>query len=208
VSAVGLVILAAGASTRMGTPKQLLPYQGQSLIQRTVEMAVNSVCHPIVVVLGAHAARIQPELVAFDVQVIENLCWSEGISTSVRSGVKALQLENPTIEAIVICVCDQPFVSTQLINQLVENYGRSSSLIVASEYAGTLGVPALFHHTLFSELTTLSGDMGAKKIIQQHAQNTLKISCPKGAFDIDTPAAYKQLLQEMLELDSNITSVS
>lgn len=196
MSGVGLVILAAGASTRMGTPKQLLRYQEQSLIQRIVETAVNSVCQPIIVVLGANAARIQREVAAFDVLVIENSHWSEGISTSIRSGVEALQTENCDVEAAVICVGDQPFVSTQLINQLVENYWRSHPLIVASEYAGILGVPALFHHTLFSELTTLNGDIGARKIIQQHPYNTLKVSCPQGAFDIDTPGEYSQLLKE------------
>ncbi|MGA7933931.1 MAG: nucleotidyltransferase family protein [Kovacikia sp.] len=195
MSAVGLVILAAGASSRMGSPKQLLPYQGQSLIQRIVEIAVNSVCHPVVVVLGAEAKPIQPELAAFDVQVVENLRWSEGVSTSVRSGIEALQMESPPIAAAVICVCDQPFVSTQLINQLVQNYRRSHPLIVASEYAGTLGVPALFHHTLFAELTALSGDIGARKVIQQYAQHTLRVSYPEAAFDIDTPTEYCRMLQ-------------
>ncbi len=193
MSAVGLVVLAAGASARMGTPKQLLRYQGQSLIQRVVEIAVNSVCQPIIVVLGANAEQIQPELAGFNVQVIRNLYWAEGISTSIRAGIAALTAKNPRIEAVVVCVCDQPLISTQLINQLVEHYQRSQPCIVASAYADVLGVPALFHHTLFSALTTLSGDVGARKIIQQHAQTALQISCPQGVFDIDTPADYATL---------------
>ncbi|UBF29286.1 nucleotidyltransferase family protein [Kovacikia minuta CCNUW1] len=194
MSGVGLVILAAGASSRLGTPKQLLSYQGQSLIQHVVEKAIASICDPVMVVLGAHAARIRPELAAFDVQVIENLQWSEGISTAVRSGVTTLQMEYPGVEAVVLWVCDQPFVSTQRINQLVATYQRSQPLIVASEYAGVAGVPALFHHTLFPELLALNGDMGARKIIQRHPQNTLRISCPEGAIDIDTPAEYERLM--------------
>ncbi|NJP11013.1 MAG: nucleotidyltransferase family protein [Leptolyngbyaceae cyanobacterium RU_5_1] len=195
MSDIGLVILAAGASSRMGTPKQLLHYQGRSLIRYAVETAIASVCHPILVVLGAYADHIKPELKSPNLQVIENPRWTHGMSTSIRIGVEGLKAENPSVKAVVLMVCDQPLVSTQLINQLVEYYQAMKGLIVAAEYAGILGVPALFDHTLFPDLIALNGDVGARQVIQRHAQKTCGVSYPAGAFDLDTPADYQQLLK-------------
>lgn len=193
MSNIGLVILAAGASARMGTPKQLLRYREQSLIRHVVEVAIASVCHPIIVVLGANAECIKLEIESLDIQLIENPLWVEGMSTSVRTGVEALKACNLDVEAVVLMVCDQPFVSTQLINQLVENYRTTGRLIVASEYAGTLGVPALFHRSLFPELTALGGDVGARRVIKQHTLEAFGIPFPEGAIDLDTPKDYEQL---------------
>lgn len=193
MSNIGLVILAAGASARMGTPKQLLRYREQSLIRHVIEVAIASVCHPIIVVLGANAECIKLEIESLDIQLIENPLWVEGISTSVRTGVEALKASNLDVEAVVLMVCDQPFVSTQLINQLVENYRTTGRLIVASEYAGTLGVPALFHRSLFPELTALGGDVGARRVIKQHTLEAFGIPFPEGAIDLDTPQDYEQL---------------
>lgn len=193
MSDVGLVILAAGASTRMGIPKQLLRYQEQSLIRRLVEMAIASVCHPIIVVLGANAERIQPEIKPLDIQLIENHYWTAGMGTSVRVGMEALKADNLDVEAVVLMVCDQPLVSTQLINQLVDNHRATGRSIVASEYTGILGVPALFHRTLFPELTALKGDVGARQVIKQRGLEAFGIPFPEGVIDLDTPGDYEQL---------------
>ena len=190
---IGLVILAAGASTRMGTPKQLLPYRGRTLIEHIAEQARASVCHPIIIVLGANAERIKPKLTSFNIRAIENFSSAEGMSSSIRAGVEVLTAENPHLKAVVLIVCDQPFVSTQLINQLVETYRTTGRLIVASEYASTLGVPALFHRSLFTELTTLGGDVGARRVIKQHTLEAFGIPFPEGAIDLDTPKDYEQL---------------
>ncbi len=195
---IGLVILAAGASTRMGTPKQLLPYRGRTLIEHIVEQARASVCHPIIVVLGANAERIKPKLTSFNIRAIENLSSVEGMSSSIRAGVEVLTAENPHLKAVVLMVCDQPFVSTQLVNQLVENYRQANSLIVASEYMGVLGVPTLFDNTLFPHLMALSGDVGARKLIKRFSQNTIQVPAPEVAFDLDTPADYERLSNLMM----------
>jgi molybdenum cofactor cytidylyltransferase len=190
---VGVVILAAGASTRMGTPKQLLRYGDRSLIQYVVDVAITSVCHPVVVVLGANAERIQPELEMFNVQVVYNLAWAEGMSTSLRAGIEVLECSFK-VDAVVLMVCDQPFVSTSLINQLVLQHQTTREPIIPSSYADILGVPALFHRTLFSELTALRGDSGARQIIKSHRiKDSLSIPFPQGVIDLDTPQDCEQI---------------
>ena len=191
-SAVGVVILAAGASTRMGTPKQLLPLQGRSFLRHAAETALASVCQPVVVVLGAYAERLRQEVEDLPVQVVENLRWAEGMSSSVGAGVAALEATPDKISAVVLTLCDQPFVSAEVINQIVEAYHVTGKPIVASEYAGTLGVPALFSRTFFSELKALRRGEGAKQVIAKHAHEVFGVPFPEGAIDIDTPKDYEQ----------------
>lgn len=190
---IGIVILAAGASTRMGRPKQLLPYQGQSLLAHTVKAAVASVCKPAIVIVGAHAEQIVQEVSHFPVQVIENQQWSEGIGSSIRTGIKALNAFPEEVEAAVLALCDQPFISSQVINEIVEAYSLTGKPIVAAEYSGTLGVPALFSRPFFSELMTLESTGGAKQIIAKHTNDVFRVPFAKGAIDIDTPKDYEQL---------------
>jgi molybdenum cofactor cytidylyltransferase len=195
-SSVAIIILAAGASTRMGRPKQLLEYNGRSLIQHAIEVATTSVCHPIIVVLGAYAERIKPEIVALSVEIVENPLWHQGMSTSIRQGIETLIKNSSQAEAAILMLCDQPFVSASLIERLVDLYRSTSAPIVTSEYERILGVPALFKQTLFSQLTALNGDTGARKIIQKHLQKVARVSFERGIIDIDTPQDYTQLLHQ------------
>ncbi|HEY9675597.1 MAG TPA: nucleotidyltransferase family protein [Waterburya sp.] len=192
-STVGLIILAAGASSRMGTPKQLLSYQGRSFIRHMAEVAIASVCQPIAVVLGANAQRIKPEISELPIQIVENQQWAEGMSTSIRVGLEALLAVNQNLEAVVIALCDQPFVSSQTLDQIVEAYHFTGKPIIASEYAGTLGVPALFSRLLFYELMALKSTEGAKQLIKRHIDEVFSIPFADGAIDIDTPEDYEQL---------------
>lgn len=191
---IGILILAAGASTRMGTPKQLLRYQERSLLRHTIEVAIASVCRPIVVVLGANAQLIKPDISQLSIQIVENLQWTEGMSSSIQVGIQELKTSYPEIEAVIVTLCDQPFISTEIINRLAFAYHSTNQPIIACEYAETLGVPALFSDRLFSELITLKNGEGAKKIIKKHSQEVFSISFPEGAMDIDTPQEYAELL--------------
>ncbi len=193
-SNIAIIILAAGASTRMGRPKQLLLYQGRSFVQSAAEMAIASVCEPVVVVLGANAEQIRSQVNQLPVNIVENLNWACGMSSSINSGIQFLNSLSQKIEAVVIILCDQPFLSTQVINQLVNAYHSTKKAIIASEYAGTLGVPALFSERFFSELTTLKENAGAKKVIHNHLDQVFSIPFPQGNIDIDTPKDYEQLL--------------
>ena len=177
----------------MGTPKQLLTYRGCTLIRHMAEVAIASVCQPIVVVLGANAERIKPEISQLPIPIVENQQWEEGMSASIRVGLAALLAVNKNLDAVAIALCDQPFVSPQTLNQLVEAYYLTGKPIITSEYAGTLGVPALFNRTLFSELMALKSTEGAKQLIKRHIHEISSIPFPDGTIDIDTPNDYEQL---------------
>ncbi len=192
--AIGLIILAAGASTRMGTPKQLLCYRGESFLLRTAKTALASACRPIIVVLGANAQDIASQVSQLSVEVVENPQWSLGIGTSIRTGIEVLMTSHPNVEAAIILLCDHPLVSSQLIDQIVAAYRLTKKSIVASQYAGTLGVPALFDRTLFSELIALEAK-GAKQVIQKYDRDVFGVPFASGTIDIDTPTDYEQLLR-------------
>ena len=190
---VGIIILAAGASTRMGSPKQLLFYQGESLINHTIKNAIASICDPVILVLGANAEHIIAKINQPQITIVKNPDWHLGMSSSIRCGIITLLNHTPTIEAVVITVCDQPFLTAEIINSLVESYSYTGKPIIACEYADTLGVPVLFSQNFFTELVNLSADVGARKIIKTHRKDVFTISFPAGAIDIDTPTDYQQL---------------
>ncbi len=187
MSSIAIVILAAGASTRMRMPKQLLRIHGRSLVRHAVDAALGSSCRPVVVVLGAHAEAIRPELEGLPVQVVQNGRWAEGLSTSIRAGIEALPSAPDSPEAVVLTLCDQPFVESDSIEALVAAYRSTRRPIVASQYGGTLGVPTLFSRALLPELLALEGDTGARQVIQAHAATVWPVPCPQGAVDLDTP---------------------
>ena len=192
-SNIAIIILAAGASTRMGRPKQLLPYQGSSLLRHTIENAVASVCKPIVVVLGANAENIRSQISESDIKIVENPDWHLGMSSSIRRGISSIITDYQNIDAVVITVCDQPFISADIINNLVSKYYNTKKPIIACEYANTLGVPVLFNQSFFSKLANLTEDVGAKKLIKNHYHEVFSIPFPLGAIDIDTPDDYQQI---------------
>lgn len=195
MSTIGLIILAAGASTRMGTPKQLLLYGGISLLRHTVNIALGSICHPIIVVLGAYFEQIKLEVEQLPIHIVENIDWKKGMGTSIRAGVLALNQINPNAQGVVITVCDQPFLSVDAIARLLDAYNLTHRPIIASEYAETLGVPALFDRVLFAELTSLNASQGAKQVFKKHNQEVFRVSFPHGAIDLDTPQDYEQIKQ-------------
>lgn len=191
---VAAVILAAGASSRMGKPKQLLTVDGQSLIRKSVETALQAQCYPIVV-LGAHAAIIQSAVQDKPITTVVNEQWQEGMGTSIRTGVLKLMEVLPEAEATIIMLCDQPLVTPALLRQLKETHQNSCKPIVASQYKDILGVPALFHHSLFNVLLGLQGDVGARKLIQQYITQSTSVNFSHGVTDLDTPEDYQAFLK-------------
>ena len=191
---IGIVILAAGASRRLGQPKQLIPYLDKFLIQHIIEVAIHSSCKSIIVVLGAYKDKIKPHLTHFDIHIAFNEKWSQGMSTSIQCGLNHIQKLESNLDGFILMLCDQPFVSTNLINQLVEKYHKKNSLIVASQYNDIVGVPALFDKSLFPEILNLKGDIGAKKLIRLYDKDVVKIPFPKGEIDLDTPDDIKNYI--------------
>ncbi len=196
-SKIGVLILAAGASARMGRPKQLLLYRGQTLIRWAVESALASVCRPIVVVVGAQAELVKNELEHLPVLVADNGEWQKGMSSSIRIGIETLVTCGVEMEGAVIMLCDQPFVTTGLVNALIETRRKTGKMIVASEYGETRGVPAFFSRQLFSELTALEGNEGARQVIANHPDVVATVCFAEGVVDVDTPQDY-ELLQTIV----------
>lgn len=190
---IAAIVLAAGGSSRLGQPKQLLALGGESFVRRTIRAAVEAGCAPVIVVLGAEAERIQEETDSLPATVVQNANWTEGIGSSIRVGLLHVVHSRATIDAALLLACDQPFVDAGFLKELIQLRLTSAKSIVASAYAGTLGVPALFDRTLFPELLASSGDQGAKQIILSRPQETASLSFPAGAIDIDTPDDLKRL---------------
>lgn len=191
--AVGLILLAAGGSSRLGHPKQLLLYQGRTLLRHAAETALLSVCRPVVVVLGAHPELLRPELSGLDVLAVKNPFWEAGMGSSIRTGLAALDAASPELAGIVLMLCDQPLVTADALNALVQAAAENGSPLVVSEYAGTRGVPAFFSRALFPELRALGDSQGAKPIIARHASKTITLPLPAGIWDVDTEADYERL---------------
>ena len=202
MSRIAIVILAAGASKRMGISKQLLRHRGRTVIRHAADTALGSTCRPVVVVLGANAEEIHPEVEGLPVQIVQNPHWAEGLGTSIRVGIEALASMADPPEAVVLSLCDQPLVSSDDIEALVTAYRSTKRPIIASQYAGTLGVPALFAQPMLSELLSLAGDAGAKQVIQGNLATVWPVPCPHAAFDLDTLEDYEAIRSETCDAGS------
>lgn len=187
---IGIIILAAGASSRMGQSKQLLPIQGTTLLERIVTTAQALKPSHTVVVLGANEKQHAAILKNTNVQSIVNPAWQNGMGSSLKTGLQHLLSISRTTDAIIILVCDQPAVTTVYLESIVGQYKTSGKAIIASFYSGSPGVPALFDQTIFPELLNMDDAHGAKKIIQKHEALTELIPFPEGSIDLDTPEDY------------------
>lgn len=181
------IVLAAGASTRLGRPKQLLKVDGESFLRRTVRLAAEAGCNPILVVLGFESPGMQQELCGLDTKIVINSDWQSGMGSSLRCGVDALMKENPLPGRVLLLLCDQAKLSAKILFDLMGTSAKAGSLITASSYAGRLGVPAIFHQQLYPDLLKVEGDQGARAVIQDYLNQTTAVDFPDGAIDIDTP---------------------
>ena len=181
---IAAVVLAAGASERLGSPKQLIQFGGESLLRRTVQAAVDAACTPVLVVLGANAQLCQRELADLPARVLQNDQWNTGMASSIRCGVGELDATRE-IAATILLVCDQPHVTAELLQRLMARAKEAETTIVASHYANTLGVPALFDRVHFPELLALTGDVGAKSLFTRHKDEVAAVEFPRGVIDID-----------------------
>ena len=189
----GIVLLAAGKSARMGQAKQLLRYKGKSLVRNSVEAALQAGTGPVVLVTGANAPAVGQEGWDARLRVVENTGWGEGIASSIRCGLAALLDAEPTITHAIFMVCDQPFVTAQLLKQLVVAREDNGTPIIACAYAGTVGTPVLFSAEFFPQLMLLQGDEGARKLLRQYQAHVATVPFEQGAFDIDTPNDFTRL---------------
>jgi molybdenum cofactor cytidylyltransferase len=183
-AALHVIVLAAGASTRFGSPKQLVRLEGRPMMHAAVARAVEVAGQAVTVVLGANAADLAPLLRHSPASVIVNREWSEGLGSSIRTGVLRLP---SSADGVLIMLADQPAVTADDLRRLVETWRRQQDFIVASFYEATTGVPAIFPRTLFSALTELRGDQGARVLINRFRDRVVRVPMASAAIDVDTP---------------------
>jgi molybdenum cofactor cytidylyltransferase len=188
----GIIILAAGASARLGKPKQSLLYKQATLLENSIHIALASQADMVIVVLGALAETVKPPISGEKLFFVVNESWQEGMAASIRCGLQYLCTKEPAVQSALFMVCDQPFINAALLNKLVTLQRQTGHAIVASKYAGTTGIPAIFDKQLFPALFKLKGEAGAKKLIQQQ-DNVTTVPFPLGNIDIDTATDYDRL---------------
>lgn len=190
----GIIILAAGESTRLGYPKQIAKYKDKTLLQLAIDAANGCDVHKRVLVLGANRDEIKKTFPGASIPNIPNPNYQKGMSSSLKIGLEyMLKFDQP--DQVIIMLCDQPFVDAKLLNKLIATQEKEGKGIVACAYSKTIGVPILFGKAYFQELMELKGDEGAKKIAQVHEEDLVTISFPKGKIDIDTEEDLKELLK-------------
>jgi molybdenum cofactor cytidylyltransferase len=193
---IAAVVLAAGASRRLGKHKQLIEIASESLLRRSARMAVESGCSPVCVVLGFEAERMRGELEGLGVEAVVNAEWVEGMGSSLRSGVEAIRVFVP--EGILVMVCDQPRLTVEHLRTLLAAHEEAGAgvRITASRYGGRAGVPAVFGAALFGELAAVRGDKGAREVIVRNSDRMQTVEWPDGEFDVDEPEHVKGLVGE------------
>jgi molybdenum cofactor cytidylyltransferase len=190
----GIIILAAGNSSRLGRAKQLLPFNEQSLLKHTAQQALAVPSTQTIVVTGAGREKVELELEGTEALVVYNPDWQQGMSSSIHKGIQELQMLHPEAAGCIIAVCDQPFISTSIFSELINSHEHTGFGIVASSYAGTAGTPVLLSKSYFSELLLLEGQEGAKKLLTQYESNVIHLPFNKGEVDIDTAEDYDRLI--------------
>lgn len=190
---VGAVILAAGSSSRMGSPKQVLQFRGMSLLRRAALAALGAGCSPVIVVTGAYAELSRRELDGLDVREALNPRWETGMASSIGAGLEGLVDADADTGAAIFMLCDQPHVTADVIAGLVSAHRVIRRLVIASTYGGSFGVPALFDRSLFAELARLEGGAGAKQVIRRYASEAHFLPFQGGEVDVDTLDDFSRL---------------
>lgn len=189
---IGIVVLAAGESSRMSGSKQLLMLNGASLLKRSVATATSTGAH-VVTVLGANFKEHKKQISSLYTGIVFNLDWKKGMGSSLKKGLHYLHTQNPDLSAVIVMVCDQPQLSTEVLQKLVEEF-RKDNTIVASSYNGTLGVPAIFGRDHFKDLLKIDDQQGAKPLLQKY--DAVGMPFHGGDLDIDTDQDWQQFIAD------------
>ena len=190
----GIIILAAGSSSRLGKPKQLLDYNGKTLLQTVINEALATDCKPVIVVLGAYAQEIADQHRHNGINVVINQSWEEGMGSSIVAGLSTIVKNNSEIESIIIAVADQAFIKKRNFNNLIAKQKETGKKIIASSYNETIGTPVLFKKDYFEALLLLKGAEGAKNILKKYSEDLEIVVFERGGIDIDTETDYNHLI--------------
>jgi len=184
------IVLAAGEASRFGSPKQLVRIGDRPLLSLVAGRAAEVVGHALVVVLGARAAELSPLLRHSPGSVVVNRDWREGLASSIRAGVARVPA---SCAGVMLVLADQACVTAEDLRRLAGAWRRQPLCVAAARYGTTVGVPAIFPQHLFSELSELKGDTGARALLKRHADRLVKVPMPSAAFDLDTPGDLLEL---------------
>jgi molybdenum cofactor cytidylyltransferase len=190
------VILAAGTSSRLGKPKQLLNFKGKTLLEHSIACALETKRGPVITVLGADASLIKESILHLPITILINESFASGMGTSVSTGINGLLSLYPQINGVVLMVSDQPFLSPAILLEITNRHEQTKKNIIASFYNDTVGVPAFFTKKYFAQLLKLNGDEGAKKVMRSYPDDLETVAFPKGSIDIDTVQDYDQLVKK------------
>jgi len=181
----GIVLLAAGKSSRLGRPKQFLIFEETSLVKKAAKTALK-ITNKVMVVTGAFKEKVEEELNGLPLLFTYNKDFEEGIASSIRNGLSSLMKNFDDLKGVIFIVCDQPYLNSSLLNRLIHKTAETNSAIIGAVYAQTIGTPVLFTRKLFPMLLELKGDNGAKKLIKENISEVCTVDFPQGEIDIDT----------------------
>ena len=193
---VDIIVLAAGSSKRMGSPKQLLKVGETTLLGTILKTVVQSKANNVTCVLGANASLITPSISKFEIEIVINPNYSNGLGTSISKGVS--HLKDRDIDGVIILLGDQPFISSNYINKLVTTFSEEPHHIISTKYANKNGVPALFPKKYFNQLLLLNKDKGAQDILNNSLDFIKTLELVPNLKDIDTPTDYQNLTKTYL----------
>ena len=196
MGSLGAILLAAGASTRMGSVKQLLPWKKSTLLEHSVQQLKHSKIHNVVVVLGANAKHICEKVNFDDVDVAVNPDWEKGMATSIATGMRFLLKKIPDIESVLVALADQPLLDYKYYKKLIDKSSTSTNKIVASSYSNELGVPAIFDRDYFDNLLNLEGSKGARALLRGGSVKVTSVNAGELALDLDTREAYNTVYEQ------------
>ena len=188
------LLLAAGSSSRMGQPKMMLPYKNSTLLQHIIDEVKIIKNTTLLVVTGCYHTLIEQSLLPQQIPLIKNEQWQAGMGSSIQTGMVYLLQHYPAATNVLILVCDQPFITTDLVQEMLAAKESKSKGIIACTYDGAIGTPVLFDKKYFNQLLLLHGTSGAKKLVQQFEADRATVNFPAGIMDIDTPEDYGKLL--------------
>ncbi len=189
---INAILLAAGASRRYGSCKQLLDIDGISMVRHAAE-AILATGIELAVVTGADAKRVSTALAGLPLTLLHNDTWTDGMGTSIACGVQALLQRAIPPTAILLCLADQPRVRGTHLRRLLERHQQHPQNILVADYGDTRGPPCLFPAAFHTELAALSGDRGARSLLLRHRASVMEIDLPEARCDIDTLQDYHQL---------------
>jgi len=197
---IAIIILAAGESKRMNGIKQLLPWKNTTLLGNTIEQAIQSKGNAVYVVLGANANQITPTIAHYNIQTIENKNWKNGLGNSIACGVHFVKENQGGYDAILITLADQPLLTADYYNLLMDHYVQKEAKIIASETNNTPCVPAIFDAVYFEKLSQLNQDQGAKEILITAQNEVYRLPATANLIDIDTQMEYEKVYNSLGKL--------